>query len=82
MFNKFPILLRSQSHFTMLVILKMHKRTYHSGVGITLSNIHELYWIVKERQIVKIVLRKCVLCKFIQGQTITPLETAHLRRLE
>ena len=41
--NKFPILLRSQSHFTMLVILKMHERTYHSGVGITLSNIHELY---------------------------------------
>ena len=70
--NKFPILLKSQSHFTMLIILKMHERTYFSGVGVTLSNIRELYWIVKGRQIVKKVLQKCVLCKFIQGQTITP----------
>ena len=44
--NKFPILLRSQSHFTMLVILKIHERTWHSGVGVTLTNIRELYWIV------------------------------------
>ena len=50
----------------------MHERTYFSGVGVTLSNIRELYWIVKGRQIVKKVLQKCVLCKFIQGQTITP----------
>ena len=70
--NKFPILLRSQSHFTMLVVLKIHERTYHSGVGETLRNILELYWIVKGRQTVEKVLRKCVLCKFIQGQIITP----------
>ena len=76
--NKFPILLRSQSHFTMLVILKIHERTYHSGIGVNLSNIRELYWIVKGRQIVKKVLRECVLCKFIQGQTITPPETPYL----
>ena len=51
---------------------------YHSGVKLSLSNIRELYWIVKGRQIVKKVLRKCVLCKFIQGQTITPPETPYL----
>ena len=76
--NKCPILLRSQSHFTMLVILKIHEKTYHSGVGVTLSNIRELYWIVKGRQVVKKVLRKCVLCKVVQGQTITPPETPYL----
>ena len=65
--NKFPILLRSQSRFTTLVILKIHERTYH--------NIRELYWIVKGRETIKKVLRKCVMCKFIQGQTITPPET-------
>ena len=68
--NKFPILLRSQSHFTTLVILKIHERTYH--------NIRELYWIVKGRETIKKVLRKCVMCKFIQGQTITPPETPYL----
>ena len=47
--NKFPILLSSQSYFTMQVILKIHEWTYHSGVGVTLSNIRELYWIVKGR---------------------------------
>ena len=51
--NKFPILLRSQSHFTILVILKIHERIYHSGVGVTLSNIRELYWIVKGRERLK-----------------------------
>ena len=76
--NKFPILLRSQSHFTILVILKIHEGTYHSGVGVTLSNIRELYWIVQGRQRLKKVLQKCVLCQFIQGQTITPLETPYL----
>ena len=76
--NKFPTLLRSQSHFTMLVVLKIHERTYHSGVGITLSSICELYWIVKGWQIVKKVLQKWVLCKFIKGQTITPPETPYL----
>ena len=76
--NKFPILLRSQSHFTVQVILKIHERTYHSVVGVTLSNIRELYGIVKGRQIVKKVLRKCVLRKFIQGLTITAPETLYL----
>ena len=75
--NKFPILLKSQSHFTMLVVLKIHERTYHSGVGETLRNILELYWIVKGRQTVEKVLRKCVLCKFIQGQIITPPGTPY-----
>ena len=75
--NKFPILLRSQSHFTMLVVLKIHERTYHSGVGETLRNILELYWIVKGRQTVEKVLRKWVLCKFIQGQIITPPGTPY-----
>ena len=75
--NKFPILLKSQSHFTMLVVLKIHERTYHSGVGETLRNILELYWIVKGRQTVEKVLRKWVLCKFIQGQIITPPGTPY-----
>ena len=75
--NKFPILLKSQSHFTMLVVLKIHERTYHSGVGETLRNILELYWIVEGRQTVEKVLRKWVLCKFIQGQIITPPGTPY-----
>ena len=75
--NKFPILLKSQSHFTMLVVLKIHERTYRSGVGETLRNILELYWIVKGRQTVEKVLRKWVLCKFIQGQIITPPGTPY-----
>ena len=75
--NKFPILLKSQSHFTMLVVLKIHERTYHSGVGESLRNILGLYWIVQGRQTVEKVLRKWVLCKFIQGQIITPPGTPY-----
>lgn len=41
------------SHFTMLIILKVLEKTYHSVVRVTLADIRELYWIVQARQAVK-----------------------------
>ena len=74
--NKFPILLWSQSHFTILFILKIHGRTYHSGVGVTLSNIRELYWIVKgDRD-----LKKCYKNAF-RGNLFKDKQLPLLRRL-
>ena len=74
--NKFPILLRSQSHFTTLVILKIHQRTYH--------NIRELYWIVKGRQIIKLI--KCyenVFCvNLFKSKQLPLLRLLICRRLE
>ena len=37
-----PILLRKESHFTRLIVLRAHENVFHSGLEST------LYWIIKE----------------------------------
>ena len=50
-----------------LLIMETHKRVKHSGINITLTTLREQYWIVKGRQVVKGILRKCVVCKKLEG---------------
>ena len=44
--KKFPILLRNDSHFTQLVILKLHEEHYHYEINFTFAFIRCNYWIV------------------------------------
>ena len=67
--KKFPILLRNDSHFTQLVILKVHEEHYHFGINSTLAFIRYNYWIVRGRQTVKNFWKNCVICKIVQGKT-------------
>lgn len=73
-----PIILRSDSHFTKLVIRDAHERVFHQGVESTLSKVREDYWIPKGRKTVKTVLRMCYLCLRYQGKPIYPPETPDL----
>ena len=75
---KFPLLLRNDSHFTKLVILKFHQDTCHLGVESTLVRVRNKFWLIRGRQIVKSVLRNCVICKLVQGRTLIPPPTAKL----
>ena len=77
-YSKNPILLRNDSRFTELIILKFHQDVYHNGVETTLCNLRNIYWIIRGRQRVKSVIRKCVICKLIQGKTVAPVETPAL----
>ena len=65
--TRFPILLPRNHHVTELVIREAHEKVYHNGVKETLSEVRSKYWIVKGRQIVKKLLRRCVLCKKLEG---------------
>ena len=76
--NKNPLLLRSNSYFTNLIILRSHEKVFHNGLEATLSNIRLHYWITKGRQSVKNVLKKCFLCKLVKGKFITPAKTPSL----
>ena len=67
-----PILLRTDSHFTMLVILDAHEVTFHSGVQATLNQLRTRFWLVPGRQTVKKHVRHCVICKHYQGRTLLP----------
>ncbi|XP_050745938.1 uncharacterized protein LOC122817929 [Drosophila biarmipes] len=43
-----PIILPKAHHLTILVIRNAHHNTLHGGVQLTLSTIHQVFWIVNE----------------------------------
>ncbi|GBN94576.1 hypothetical protein AVEN_251192-1, partial [Araneus ventricosus] len=58
-----PIILPKQSKFSELLIRREHNKVCHGGVSATLSKIRSRYCIPKGRQIVKRVLRDCLICR-------------------
>ena len=70
-----PILLRSNSYFTELVVLKCHNEVKHSGLESTLNRIRCKYWLIRGRSTVKSIIRKCVSCRLIQAKCVQPPPT-------
>ena len=71
--QKYPVLLRTFSHFTDLVVLNAHEKVLHGGLRITLNHIRGKFWICQSRRVVNKVLRRCVVCKRSQGRTMKGL---------
>lgn len=67
----------SVPHFIMLVIREAHLRLLHAGVSDVLTELREWIWITNPKKAISSVIRKCVVCKKIQGklyqQTTGPL---------
>ena len=53
--------------FSRLLVKFRHHEIGHQGVPDTLSNIRSEYWILQGRRFVQKILKKCVICKKIQG---------------
>ena len=70
-----PILLRSNSYFTELIVLKCHDKVKHSGLVSTLNRIRCKYWLIRGRSIVKIIIRKCVTCHLIKARCVQAPQT-------
>ena len=64
---RFPLLLPSSERFTHLFIEKIHKKLLHSGVSQTLSEIRQQFWIPCGRATVAKVLKRCIVCKKLEG---------------
>ena len=60
---KNPVLLPNKHRFTELVVAEKHCQVHHNGVTETLSAIRGHYWIIRGRELVKKVIRRCVLCR-------------------
>ena len=75
---KHPLLLPSHHRVTELIIWDSHDRVYHDGVKETLADLRSQYWISKGRQRVKTILRKCRLCKLLEGLSYPVPTTADL----
>lgn len=65
--TKFPILLPSKHHVTNLYILSEHEKRFHFGIEDTMNSLRKSFWIPQMRQRVKSNIRKCVVCKKLQG---------------
>ncbi|GFQ93668.1 integrase catalytic domain-containing protein [Trichonephila clavata] len=49
--------------FTELLVIREHERIGHCGVSATLTQLRKNYWIPKGRQLVKTIIRICLICK-------------------
>ena len=76
--KKFPILLQNDSHFTQLVIRKVHEEHYHCGINSTLAFIGYNCSIVHGIQMVKSFLKNCFIYKIAQGKPAIYPETPKL----
>eukprot|EP00731_Ephydatia_muelleri_P004127 Em0002g303a len=66
---KYPILLDSSHHLTYLIVRRCHERAFHNGMKETQTELRGRFWIVKGRQAVRRILRRCVLCKRFEGKS-------------
>ncbi|XP_035205270.1 uncharacterized protein LOC118180260 [Stegodyphus dumicola] len=60
--QRHPIIMPSKHHFVNLLVWDAHSKVFHGGNSETFIEIRERYWIIKGRQTVKNILRKCILC--------------------
>ncbi|GFT74752.1 integrase catalytic domain-containing protein [Nephila pilipes] len=61
--EKQPILLPQNSKFMELLILREHTKNFHSRVTTTLVMLRRKFWIPKGRQLVKKIIKKCLIIK-------------------
>ncbi|GFY78889.1 integrase catalytic domain-containing protein [Trichonephila inaurata madagascariensis] len=61
--EKHPVILPRRCKFTELLVIREHERIGHCGVSATLTQLRKKYWIPKGRQLVKTMIRICLICK-------------------
>ncbi|GFU38100.1 integrase catalytic domain-containing protein [Trichonephila clavipes] len=61
--QKHPIILPAKHYFVNLMVRDSHEKVFHGGVSETLLEIREQFWLIKGRQTVKNILKKCLICK-------------------
>jgi len=69
--SKNPVLLPSRHRYTELLIRERHDHVHHNGVRETLNAIRETHWVLKGRETVKRVIRKCNRCRRYEGKPFT-----------
>lgn len=69
--SKNPVLLPSRYRYTELLIRQRHDHVHHNGVKETLNAIRETHWVLKGREAVKRVIRKCTICRRYEGKPFT-----------
>ena len=70
--TRFPLLIPREHYLSVLLIRRAHEQVFHNGVKETLTQLRAQYWIPKGRSHVKQAIRKCVLCRRMEGTSYAP----------
>ena len=65
--SKNPILLPSKHPIVDLIVRDVHHQVKHNGIRDTLTTIRERFWLLRGREVVKRILKKCVVCRKVEG---------------
>ena len=65
--TKHPVLLPQKDRFTHLLIDRSHIRILHTGISQTLNEIRLKYWIPHGRATVRSRLKRCNVCRKVEG---------------
>ena len=61
--GEYPIYVPSKHPVSLKIVKRAHLCTLHGGIGLTMSKVHDDYWIPTLRSLVKKVIAKCYGCK-------------------
>ena len=60
-------MLPNKSRFVELLICEILGKVKHSGIRVTLATIRERFWLIRGRELVKRIIKKCVICRKAEG---------------
>ena len=79
--TKNPILMPIKNPIVDLLIGDTRQTVKHSSVDSTLTALRERFWILRGRQAVKQVLRRCIICKKLDGLSYPTCNSPDLLRI-
>ncbi|XP_045497063.1 uncharacterized protein LOC123695307 isoform X2 [Colias croceus] len=71
--KKFPILIASNHHFSLLLFRFEHERLLHAGPQLLLFTLREMWWPVGGRNLARKVVHSCMRCARLQPTTVAPI---------
>ena len=65
--TKQPIVLPTYNWLSKLIVEECHSKVFHNGTQQTICLVRSKYFILRCRQLGKRLLRKCVICRLVEG---------------
>ena len=76
--SKFPILLPPKHPFVNLMVKQAYDLVKHSGINATSMALRERLWILRGRETVERILRRCIVCRRYETKPCKPTRFADL----
>ena len=79
--TKTPVLLNSNYRLAELIVIDFHTKLHHISIKQTLTEVRQKFWILKGKNFIRKILRKCITCKKFNSQSYQYPTTPPLAKL-